>query len=179
MSLAVKKKKRIRRAPAWMRPVSAVLAVLATVVLMRSFVLDIRPVRGGSMEPALCEGEWVLIFKPVFSMRTPQHGELWVFTPDAAQDDWIKRVVGLPEERLYAQEGQLYRDGVPVDEPYLAEGTPDFPAIQSWAGEYLMLGDHRAGSSDSREQVIGAIPRDHLIGRAALVVWPPYAWRFL
>jgi signal peptidase I len=131
------------------------------------------------MEPTLYEGEWVLIIKPGFALRAPRYGDLAVFTPDAAGDAWIKRVVGLPGDVLHAEDGQLYRNGEPVSERYLAETTPAFSAIKSWSDEYLVLGDHRMNSSDSREHFIGAIPRAQLHGRATFVVWPPSAWRSL
>ncbi|MCL2544903.1 MAG: signal peptidase I [Clostridia bacterium] len=179
MTPAAKKKKRVRRPPAWLRPVSAVAAVLAVLFLLYTLMFDVRPVQGDSMEPTLFEGEWVLILKPGFALRVPRYGDLAVFTPEVTDDAWIKRVVGLPGDVLHAEGGQLYRNGEPVNEDYLAETTPAFSAIKSWAGEYLVLGDHRMNSSDSREHVIGAIPRDHLLGKAIFVVWPPSAWRLL
>ncbi|MCL2810714.1 MAG: signal peptidase I [Clostridia bacterium] len=177
MTLAAKKKKRIRRPPAWLRPVSALSAVLAIILLLYALVLDLRPVQGDSMEPTLHEGEWVLILRPSFALRGPKYGDLAVFIPAAVGDAWIKRVVGLPGDVLHAEEGRLYRNGEPVSEGYLAETTPAFSAIKSWSNEYLVLGDHRTNSSDSREQVIGAIPRNQLHGRAVYVIWPPSAWR--
>lgn len=179
MTSADKKRKRIRRPPPWLRPVSAMSALLAALLLLYMLVFEIRPVQGNSMEPTLYEGEWVLIFKPSFVLRVPRYGELAVFTPDVAGDAWIKRVVGLPGDVLYAEDGQLYRNDEPVEEEYLAESTADFSAIKSWSDEYLLLGDHRMSSSDSRENVIGAIPRAQLRGRATYVVWPPSAWRWL
>lgn len=179
MSLPAKRRTRARRAPAWLRPASVVLAALAAAALLRALVFDIRPVQGQSMEPTLRDGEWVLILKPAFALRQPRYGELAVCTTDASGDAWIKRVVGLPGDVLHAENGQLYRNGEPVSEPYLAEATPAFSAIKSWADEYLVLGDHRVNSSDSRLSVVGAIPRNYLRGRAVLVVWPPSAWRGL
>jgi len=179
MTPAAKKKNRVRRPPVWLRPVSAISAVLAVLVLLHSVLFDVRPVQGESMEPTLHQGEWLLIFKPAFALREPRYGDLAVFIPSAADDAWVKRVVGLPGDVLHAESGQLYRNGEPVNERYLIETTPAFSAIKSWTNEYLVLGDHRMSSSDSREHVIGAIPRDCLLGRAAYVIWPPSAWRSL
>jgi signal peptidase I len=173
----MKQKKRVRRAPAWLRPVSAAVVILAAAALLRVFVFDARPVLGESMEPTLREKEWVLIFKPAFDLRQPRYGDLAVFSPGAAGDDWIKRVIGLPGDVLHAENGLLYRNGEPVYEPYLAETTPAFSAIKSWDGEFLVLGDHRTSSTDSREHVIGAIPQDRLLGKAFFVIWPPSSWR--
>ncbi len=170
---------RKRHTPTWMKAASALLAVLALVLLLRAVVFDVRPVQGSSMEPTLREGEWVLILRNTYVLREPRYGELAVCVTDAATDDWIKRVVGLPGDMLHAEGGRLYRNDVPVDEPYLVEETPAFSAIKSWSEEYLVLGDHRNNSTDSRLAVVGAIPRDHLRGHAVLVVWPPSAWRSL
>ena len=179
MSLAVKKRTRVRRPPPWLRPASIVMVAFVALLALHAWVFDIRPVQGQSMEPTLHDGEWVLIFKPAFALRQPRYGELAVCTTDATDSALIKRVVGLPGDVLSAERGRLYRNDEPVDEPYLIEDTPAFSAIKSWAGEYLVLGDHRLDSSDSRRHDIGAIPRERLRGHAVLVVWPLSAWRLL
>jgi len=179
MTPAAKKKKRVRKPPAWLRPVSAALAVLAVFALLHALVFDIRPVQGASMEPTLREGEWVLILRPGFALREPRYGDLAVFTPGVAGNAWIKRIVGLPDDVLHAEGGQLYRNGEPVSERYLAQATPPFSAIKAWHDEYLVLGDARMNSADSREPVIGSIPRGRLQGKPVYVIWPPSAWRSL
>ena len=170
---------RARRPSRWLRAASTVATVLVLLWALRLLLFDIRPVQGQSMDPTLHEGEWVLIVKSIYALRAPHYGELAVCTPEAANDAWIKRIVGLPGDVLRAERGVLYRNGEPVDEPYLSEGTPPFSDIKSWEDEYLLLGDHRGNSSDSRLSVIGSIPRKQLRGQAVCVIWPPAAWRAL
>jgi signal peptidase I len=170
--------RRRRRTPAWLRVGSGVALLLGLVSMLRLLVFDIHPVKGQSMDPTLHEGEWVLIDKSAYSLRSPRYGELAVCAPPAVTDEWIKRIIGLPGDVLRAERGVLYRNGAPVQEPYLDERTPTFSAISSWDG-YLLLGDNRENSSDSRLSDIGAIPREALRGHAMCVIWPPAAWRAL
>ena len=170
---------RVRRTPVWLRIASVPVIIFVFLWIMHFLVFDVRPVQGESMDPTLHEGEWVLISKLTYALREPRYGELAVCTPAASSDAWIKRIVGLPGDVLRAENGQLYRNGETVYEPYLSEDTPAFSAIKSWQDQYLLLGDHRGDSSDSRMPLVGAIPREQLRGRALLVIWPPEAWRFL
>lgn len=170
---------RVRRTPAWLRFASVPVIAFVFLWILHLLVFDVRPVQGASMEPTLHGGEWVLIAKPAYALREPRYGELAVCTPAVSSDAWIKRILGLPGDILRAENGQLYRNDEAVYEPYLSEDTPAFSAIKSWEGEYLLLGDHRGNSSDSRLSIVGAIPREQLRGQALLVIWPPKAWRSL
>ena len=155
----------------------ACLSVLVLLLVLHLIFFDMRPVEGHSMIPTLQEGEWVLVAKQSYLLRAPVYGELVVCQPAGSTSLWIKRVVGLPGDVLEARDGSLYRNGAPVQEPYLDVETPDFSPIKAWDGEYLLLGDDRADSQDSRLPNIGAIPHDEILGHAIFVFWPVNKWR--
>jgi signal peptidase I len=85
----------------------------------------------------------------------------------------VKRVVGLPGERVWLRSGQLEVDGRAVPEPYLA--TPSIGAgeldLELGPAQYLVLGDHRAASTDGRD--FGPVGADALVGRVRFAYWPP------
>ena len=84
----------------------------------------------------------------------------------------VKRVVGLPGERVRLLSGQLEVDGRAVPEPYLA-GPPSFGELDLELGpaQYLVLGDHRAASTDGRD--FGPVGADALLGLVRFAYWPP------
>ena len=136
-------------------------------------------IRGASMTPSLRPGDQVLVDAAAYREVEPARGDVVVFPNprDEGQHD-VKRVIGLPGERVVMAEGMLYADGREVAEPYLG-GLPSSVGLgeSAWdlgAGEFLLLGDNRAHSTDSRE--FGPIGADRIVGRAWLRYWPVTAW---
>ena len=136
-------------------------------------------IRGASMMPSLRPGDQVLVDMSAYEGVEPRRGDLVVFSnPRADGRHDIKRVIGLPGERVVMAEGMLYIDGRQLAEPYLG-GLPSSVGLgeSEWdlgAGEYLVLGDNRAHSTDSRD--FGPIEADRIVGRAWLRYWPVTAW---
>ena len=104
----------------------------------------------------------------------------------AGEKDYIKRIIGLPGETIEMRDGVVIVDGVKVPEAltteggYLAERDPnDFGPVTVPDGQYFMMGDNRQNSSDSRFPQLGTIPRDDIIGRAFVTIWPPSRLRLL
>ena len=87
-------------------------------------------------------------------------------------DDLIKRVIGLPGETLTIEDNRVVIDGVPLTEPYIAEGAemPDFGPITIGSDQVFVMGDNREFSFDSRR--FGPIETDDIVGRAFLIIWP-------
>ena len=95
------------------------------------------------------------------------------------EKDFIKRVIGLPGETVSMTGGVVYIDGKPLPEEvsgqggYLAErDQSEFGPVTVPEGQYFMMGDNRLNSSDSRFPTLGTIPREQIIGRAFVVIWP-------
>jgi signal peptidase I len=105
--------------------------------------------------------------------RAPRRGDVVVFKhPNEPEQDFIKRIVGLPGERVELRDGAVVVDGRPLEEPYLNplyDGGDDFGPLTVAAGHYFLLGDHRNRSSDSRSW--GLVSAELLKGRAFLVVF--------
>jgi signal peptidase I len=96
-------------------------------------------------------------------------------TPHASSKTYIKRVVGMPGDRIAVQDGHVIRNGKRVSEPFAAAcggGVEcDLEPIVVPAGHYFLMGDNRGNSDDSRYW--GPVPRDQIIGRAVATYWPP------
>ncbi len=87
-------------------------------------------------------------------------------------DDLIKRVIALPGETFSIRDNRVLIDGVPIDEPYLPNGTrmPDTGPVTLAEGEIFVMGDNRQFSHDSRS--FGPVPVEDVIGKAFWVIWP-------
>jgi signal peptidase I len=131
-------------------------------------------IEGQSMEPNLHDGEYVLIDKVSYALHPPARGDVIVFLRPNERD-FIKRVIGVPGDTVEVRDGQVYVNGVPLDEPYLNQRTLSTMASRRVeAGRYFVLGDNRNNSSDSR--AFGTIAAEDIVGRAWLVYWPPADW---
>lgn len=131
-------------------------------------------VRGSSMEPTLHDGQYLVIGKLIYWVHPPERGDIIVFEPPTnSSDDYIKRIVGLPGERVEIRGGAVWVDGVVLEEPYTIPGSYS-GAWNLGDGEYFVLGDNRNNSSDSHNW--GVLPEGNVVGKAWLCYWPPEKW---
>ena len=144
-------------------------ALVAAGLAARRAQLEPMLVKGGSMRPTLTPGQRIAVAPLV---RPPTRGDLVVVTRPGRDLEVVKRVVGLPGERVRLHPGGLEVDGQAVPEPYLA-GPPAAGTLEVELGpaEYLVLGDHRAASTDGRD--FGPVGADALVGRVRVAYWPP------
>jgi signal peptidase I len=146
----------------------AVLALIATAFFMRT-----SPVDGLSMEPRVHAGEVVLINTLAYRFGRIQRGDVVAFRHDAPNPEtYIKRVVGLPGERVGVRDGIVSIDGRALSEPYVR--FPDrrsAPAVVVPPHAYYVLGDNRPESDDSRNW--GVLQEQDVVGKALVGVWPP------
>jgi signal peptidase I len=160
------------------------LDILETVVLAVVLFLGINAISarvrvdGSSMLPTLHNGEFVLVNRLAYRTGDVQRGDIIVFRSiNEADLDLIKRVIGLPGDDVMVQNGQVFINGQPLSEPYIA-------APPRYNGEWrvpekhvFVLGDNRNDSSDSHQW--GLLPTDNVIGKAVLIYWPPPEWNLI
>jgi signal peptidase I len=132
-------------------------------------------VRGSSMEPALHDGQYLVISKLSYWIHPPERGDVIVFRPpNNPGDDYIKRIVGLPGERVEVRGEVVWVDGILLDEAYLVNSGSYSGEWSLGDGEYFVLGDNRGNSSDSHSW--GLLPQENIVGKAWLCYWPPEEW---
>jgi signal peptidase I len=154
--------------------VETVLLTAAIFLLVNAATGRFR-IEGRSMEPNLHDGEYVLIDKISYLLHPPERGDVVVFVPPNNARDYIKRVIGLPGDTVEIRGGQVYVNGIALDEPYLRNPTNSADQVyRVEEGRYFVMGDNRNDSSDSRG--FGAIAFQSIVGRAWLVYWPPSDW---
>ena len=175
---------------------TALLALLVFLAVRAS--LQNYLVEGYSMFPTLDHGQHILVNKLGYAeinmdrltdfipfvdaeegdvravFGGPERGDIVVFESSAGSgNDLIKRVIGLPGERIAIVQGRVYVDGQLLDEPYITEAWSDTrPEILIPPRHYYVLGDNRNSSQDSRSGRIGLVPRERIVGKALLRYWP-------
>ncbi|HEV2583205.1 MAG TPA: signal peptidase I [Ktedonobacteraceae bacterium] len=160
------------------REVIETLVLTLLMFLVIRFAVQNFNVEGPSMEPTLHDGELILVDKWSYLFRAPTRGDVIVFVaPPHPDQDYVKRIIGLPGDRITVDDTRVYVDGVLLNETYVSQvdqGNPfNYKTINNVvipAGMYFVLGDDRIRSSDSRDW--GLVPRSNIIGRAALIYWP-------
>ncbi|MEH2188836.1 MAG: signal peptidase I [Nostoc sp.] len=144
---------------------------------IRTFVAEARYIPSASMEPTLQINDKLIIDKISYDFSSPKRGDIIVFNPtkkltlENFHDAFIKRVIGLPGEKVVVKNGRVYINDSPLSENYL-EAKPDYqwgPVIVP-TDSYLVLGDNRNNSYDSHYW--GFVPRNKIVGRAILRFWP-------
>jgi signal peptidase I len=132
-------------------------------------------VDGYSMEPNLHSGEFVIVNKLTYKFGSPQIGDVVVFHfPRNPEQEYIKRVIGLPGDQVVISNKQVKISGQVLDEPYIA-AAPLYES--SWTvteDSLFVLGDNRNNSSDSHNW--GLVPQSNVVGKAVFIYWPPTEW---
>lgn len=168
-------RKRYRRQKAYNKALGGTVYVLtivaAVAVLIATLILPVLQIEGTSMEPTLHNGDIVLLMKTTRFER----GDLCGFT-------WnnkllIKRVIGVPGDWIEIDtDGTIYLNGEQLEEPYVTskafgECDLEFP-FQVPQEQYFVVGDMRESSIDSRNTLIGCIPKEQIVGKVFFRVWP-------
>jgi signal peptidase I len=205
------KKNAKRSRPFWRELAIIVVAALVLTILLKAFVVQVFSIPSGSMENTLMPGDRVLVNKLVYHFRSIARGDIVVFSGAGSWDppappgpgdpivrawddltnlvgisapgtDYIKRVIGLPGDRVVCcdAQGRVTVNGVPLKEqsyifPGSAPSTIKFN-IKVPAGRLWVMGDNRGDSDDSRYRMndpgMGTIPESAVVGRAFLIIWP-------
>lgn len=155
--------------------------VFAVGIFFFVYLLIMQPhkVSGMSMHPNFPDKEFLLTEKVTYYTRKPQRGDVVVFEPPTSNtDEYIKRIIALPGEKIMIRGGRVYINDKLLVESYLKDDilteSEDFLAENQEftvpEGQYFVLGDNRPRSSDSR--AFGPISPSKITGRAWIVYWP-------
>jgi signal peptidase I len=181
---------------------SLLIALLVVFCVVRPFVLQAFFIPSGSMLPTLHERDRILVLKFWYRLTPPKPGDIVVFrAPQSAywanpsqnpeleeQKDFIKRLTGVPENRLHVKNFALYRDGERVEEPYIQSDPaytwpldPDHDLVVP-PEQHVVMGDNRNRSNDSTKWWLPTkggskaaapfVPREAILGKAWLIFWP-------
>ncbi|HEX2909806.1 MAG TPA: signal peptidase I [Chloroflexia bacterium] len=179
----------------WREVLETVLLTIMIFFLVKGVVANFR-IQGSSMEPSFHTNQLVLVNKAsyfhfdvnswlrlvpgvhpngenvVWMFGGPHRGDVVIFQPpDALDEDYIKRVIGLPGDTVEIKGGKVYVNNVPLDEPYIREAPfSPFNATKVPPNHLFVMGDNRNASRDSRS--FGMLPVDEIVGKALLVYWP-------
>jgi signal peptidase I len=189
-----------------------VATALGLALAIQAFIVKPYRIPSGSMEPTLGINQRILVNRIGTHLFTPQLGDIIVFHPpknysscanptqgenqvgqdspkacDVTQSQasavtFIKRIVGLPGDRLSIRDGHVIRNGVREKDQYIVPcqsgGACTFPGVITVPrGDYYMMGDNRPNSEDSR--FWGPVPKRWIIGKAFFTYWPPSRLGFL
>jgi len=167
----------IRSALGWVRDLA--FSVLIAVVLI-VFIYQPVKVEGTSMMPALKDQERIFINKFTYRLGSIQRGDTVVFWyPLDRNKSYIKRIIGVPGDRIRIEAGQVFVNDRALTESYVIDhDAVSWPPEPSGSlgdqvvppGKYFVLGDNRSSSSDSRTW--GFVPRGNIYGKAVFAYWP-------
>jgi signal peptidase I len=136
-------------------------------------------VDGQSMEPSLHGGQYLVVSRLAYLKSKPQRGDIVVFDfpgDPGDGDDYVKRIIGVPGDTVIIRDHQILVNNTLLLEPYLPASTITRGTFE-WLvpeGNYVVLGDNREHSSDSRAW--GLLPEEMIVGKAAISYWPPELW---
>lgn len=156
--------------------------VFALMIFFVCYLLLFQPnqVKGHSMEPTFHDGEYILTDKISYKLGMPKRGDIVVFrSPKNAEQDFIKRIIAIPGERVRIAAGKVYVNNEVLNESAYLESTV-FTGPESFlsenreiivpSGKYFVMGDNRMGSSDSRD--FGPVLPSEFIGKVFFSYWP-------
>lgn len=158
-----------------------VKVILIAVVLAGIITSFVRPtlVKGSSMENTLMPNDYLLVNKVAYNEdEYPKYGEVIVFKSDLLQNngkekDLVKRVIGIGGDHILITEGLVYRNGELLDEPYTKDGYTDYEVDIIVPEKHIFaMGDNRLNSTDSRDEAVGPVPLEKIVGKVFVRLFP-------
>ena len=155
-----------------------ILAVILAAIIMH-FVKPII-ICQTSMYPTLKDSDYVLISRQAYEkLEKPRRGDIIVFRTDMTAEDGkdknlVKRIIGLPGDIIEIEDGEVFLNGELLEEPYLNEQlmSGDMEEMIVPDGTFFCMGDNRGVSQDSRDSIIGCIPKEDVLGRVIVRLYP-------
>ncbi|GIK73915.1 MAG: signal peptidase I [Chloroflexota bacterium] len=157
--------------PVLFEALQIVLPAMILALLVHLFLAQATIVFGQSMEPNLYPHQRLIVDKLSYRLHPPQRNDIVVIDLPNMDELLVKRVVALPGEVVEIRKGVVYVNGEPLPEPFPHDMTPyDMAPITLGPLSYLVLGDNRSNSNDSRS--FGPVTLDQILGRVWLRYWP-------
>lgn len=165
--------------------IQTIVLALSVFIIFYLFLFAPHQVKGSSMVPNFIDKDLILTSKIAYRLGEPQRGDVIVFKAPQGEAcaeiecEYIKRIIGLPGERIRLANNIIYINGEPIDQtPFLPGNYKTSPGLYLQENVekvipedyYLALGDNRPYSRDGRE--FGPVPRESIVGKAFLRYWP-------
>jgi signal peptidase I len=146
------------------------ITIVIIIIILKIFVFNFILVKGDSMNPKYKNNDFMFLNKIIYSFKPIRRGEVIVLK--YRNNDLIKRVIGLPNDKIKVENGKLYINNKEVKENYINSYTAsyDFDEITLKDNEYFVMGDNRYNSYDSRN--FGTIMKNNIIGRVEFKIFP-------
>ncbi len=164
---------------------STIVVTVVIVFLLKSYVIINATVPTGSMENTILPGDNILGFRMAYLLEEPERGDvIFFYFPDDETQKYVKRIIGLPGEKVVIQDAKIYIDDseIPLEEDYLKEewiaGTGPYEFYVP-EGCYFVLGDNRNGSADARFWKNPYVSEEKIIGKAIFTYFPFDRWGFV
>ena len=159
--------------------IKSLVVAFVLAMFIRTFFFQAFKIPSSSMHPTLQIGDHLIANKLVYRFRDPGRGEIVIFKfPDNTRRDFVKRLVGRPEEKVKITGGKIYIDDKEVTDDHITNryyfNDEGMPEIKVPTNSYFVLGDNSANSYDSRYW--GFVPRQDFLGEALFIYWPPKRW---
>src|SRR5699024_4953494 len=172
----------------WMDWIKLIVVALIIALIVRKFFFSPIIVDGPSMQPTLNDQDKMIVNKFIYYIKDPERFDIVIFHANE-EKDFIKRVIGLPGEHVKVEDDVLYIDEEEVEQPFIGTNkgnetvypisTNDF-TLEELSGHYdvippgyfLVLGDNRNNSTDSRSSSLGLVSKEQIVGKTTFIFWP-------
>ena len=152
----------------------SIIVAVALVLVIHNYIGQLVRVDGASMQPTLYTDQRLIVTKiPYWNDENIERGDIVITKFPGSRENYVKRIIALPGDKIRIKDGVLYINDTAIDEPYIKEEMfTDYSETIIPEGHYFVMGDNRNNSRDSRSVTVGALPRDMIEGRAYAILWP-------